>query len=85
MKKMPERQCAACRLKKPKKELLRVVRTPEGLVVPDETGKVAGRGVYICRDPECFKKAVKTNAVGRALECPVPDEVIVRIGEMIEK
>ncbi len=75
-KKQPERQCAACRAKKLKKDLLRVVRKADGSVVYDPVGKVSGRGVYICKDPECFKKAIKAKVLSRALECEIPDEVI---------
>lgn len=68
MKKIPMRMCAACRTKKPKKELVRVVRTPEGEVLVDETGRKNGRGAYLCRDKECLKKALKIRALERALE-----------------
>ena len=74
-KKIPERQCLGCNEHKPKKELLRVVRTPEGEIVLDFTGKKSGRGAYICRDVACLKKARKSRRIDRALEVNVPDEV----------
>ncbi|MBR5114631.1 MAG: YlxR family protein [Oscillospiraceae bacterium] len=74
-KKIPMRQCAGCREMKPKRELIRVVRSPEGAISLDATGKSSGRGVYICRSAECLKKARKSNALSRSLETPIPDEV----------
>ena len=74
MKKVPMRMCVACRQMQPKRELLRVVRTPEGEVVIDATGRRNGRGAYLCRNVECFRKAVKTRALERALEHPLPPE-----------
>lgn len=72
--KIPVRQCAACRGRFEKRELLRIVRTPDGRIVPDEKGKTPGRGVYICRKEECLNKALKQNALSRALEAPVPPD-----------
>ena len=69
------RTCAVCRQSKPKAELLRVVRTPEGNVLADKTGKVSGRGTYICSDINCLKQSVKTKALARALETEISDEV----------
>ena len=74
MKKVPMRMCVACREMKPKKELIRVVRTPEGEIVADETGRKNGRGAYLCRAEACFNKAVKTRALERALEHPLSEE-----------
>ncbi|MBE6994386.1 MAG: YlxR family protein [Ruminococcaceae bacterium] len=73
-KKIPMRQCVACREKKEKFALARVVRTPDGRVLYDARGKVSGRGAYICRDLKCLEKAVKSRALARALECEIPDE-----------
>ena len=73
-KKIPERMCVACREKKPKKEMIRVVRTAEGTLAIDETGKAPGRGAYICPTLECLERARKTNAIGRAIECSVSEE-----------
>ena len=74
-KKIPMRQCAGCREMKPKRELIRVVRSPEGEISLDETGKSSGRGVYLCRSAECLKKARKSNSLSRSLDTPIPDEV----------
>ena len=75
VKKIPQRQCVGCRTMKDKKALLRVVRTPEGTVVLDRTGKLSGRGAYICPDGECLKKARKARALERAFSAEVPGEV----------
>jgi predicted RNA-binding protein YlxR (DUF448 family) len=62
----------ACRTSREKRELLRVVRTPDGTVRGDETGRVAGRGAYVCRDRDCIANAIQRGALSRALETPVP-------------
>jgi predicted RNA-binding protein YlxR (DUF448 family) len=74
-KKIPVRQCVACRAHKEKPELARVVRTPDGTVVYDPRGKVSGRGAYICRDVKCLEKAIKSRALSRALEAPIDESV----------
>ena len=74
-KKIPMRQCAGCREMKPKRELVRVVRSPEGAISLDTTGKSSGRGVYLCRSAECLKKARKSNSLARSLDTPIPDKV----------
>ena len=74
-KKIPMRMCVGCRQMKPKKELLRVVRSPEGEVSLDPTGKKPGRGAYVCYSVECLKKARKSRALERALEISIPAEV----------
>ena len=78
-KKIPQRQCMGCRERKGKKELLRVVRTPEGAVCLDFSGKLNGRGSYLCPDPECLKKARKAKSLERSLEVPIPEEVYDRL------
>ena len=75
IKKIPMRQCLGCNERKPKKELLRVVRSPEGEISLDFTGKKSGRGAYICRDVKCLKKAAKSHRMDKNLECTIPDEV----------
>lgn len=75
MKKIPMRQCLGCREKFPKRELIRVVRSPEGILSLDEKGKAPGRGAYLCGKAECLKKIQKTRALQRALEVTVPDEL----------
>ena len=74
-KKIPLRQCLGCREMKPKKELLRVVRSPEGTVCLDLRGKASGRGAYVCPNAECLKRAIKTKALARAFETEIPQEV----------
>lgn len=84
-KKIPVRMCAGCAQHKPKKELVRVVRTPEGAVELDLTGKKSGRGAYVCPDPACLKKARKARRIERALECEIPDEIYERIEREMEE
>ena len=73
MKKIPMRMCVACREMRAKKDLMRVVRTADGELKPDVTGKLSGRGAYLCRDAACIRKAIKTRALERALEAPMSD------------
>ena len=84
-KKISMRQCLGCREMKPKRELLRVVRSPEGEVAFDARGKLPGRGAYVCPNPDCFKKAVKTRALDRALEVKIPEEVMERLASQLEE
>ena len=84
-KKTPMRQCAACREKKEKYALARVVRTPSGEVLYDAKGKVSGRGAYICKDRKCLEKAVKSRALARALECDIPDEAFAELRRQFEQ
>lgn len=72
MKKQPERICAVCRMSKSKQELLRLVRDAEGNVSLDLTGKKAGRGAYLCHDPECLKQAKKRRSLERSLKAKIP-------------
>jgi len=78
-KTIPIRQCIGCRTQKPKTELIRVVRSPEGDVTLDFRGKSPGRGAYLCRDPQCLKKAMRSRALERALSVSVPQEVYERL------
>ena len=73
-RKVPMRMCVGCREMKPKKELLRVVRSPEGTVSIDTTGRKPGRGAYVCRSAECLKRAIKQKQLERAFECPLGEE-----------
>ena len=84
-KKIPMRQCIGCRAQKPKRELIRVVRSPEGAITLDFKGKANGRGAYLCQDPACLKKAVKAKALSRALDCEIPQAVYDALGEQMEK
>ena len=74
-KKIPMRQCVGCREMKPKRELLRVVRSPEGEIALDFRGRNPGRGAYVCPDAACLARAKKSRALERAFGIPVPDEV----------
>lgn len=76
MKKIPMRQCVGCREMKEKRELIRVVRSPEGIVSLDPTGKKSGRGAYVCKSADCLKKAIKTRALERAFMAPVGAELV---------
>ena len=83
-KKIPMRQCLGCREMKPKKELIRVVRSPEGEISLDFRGKANGRGAYVCPNAECLKKAEKARALERAFSAPVPPEVYERLHREME-
>ena len=74
-KKIPMRQCLGCREMKPKKELTRVVRAPDGTVSIDFRGKAPGRGAYVCPCTECLKKALKSRALDRSLDVTIPQEI----------
>ena len=78
-RKIPQRQCLGCNQHKPKLELLRVVRDPEGNVSLDFTGKSSGRGAYICKSLKCLQKARKSQRIEKNLECAIPDEVYDRM------
>ena len=83
-KKIPVRQCLGCREAKPKKELIRVVRSPEGQISLDFKGKASGRGAYICHDPQCLKKAIKSKALERAFSAQIPPEIYDKLNEQME-
>ncbi|HAH79513.1 MAG TPA: DUF448 domain-containing protein [Ruminococcaceae bacterium] len=80
-KRVPLRMCAGCGQRKPKKELVRVVRSPEGEISLDLTGRKPGRGAYLCRDAACLKAARKARRLERAFSCKIPDEVYDRLEE----
>ena len=84
-KKIPLRQCLGCREMKPKKELIRVVRSPEGEITLDFKGRANGRGAYLCPDPGCLKKAIKARALERAFSAQVPAEVYESLSEQMER
>lgn len=85
-KKIPMRQCLGCREMKPKKELIRVVRSPDGVISLDFKGKSPGRGAYVCHSADCLKKAIKSRALDRALEAAIPPEVVAALqGQMEEE
>ena len=74
-KKIPMRQCLGCREMKPKRELVRVVRSPQGELSVDLRGKAPGRGAYVCHSVECLKKALRSHALERSLETSIPQEI----------
>lgn len=83
-KKIPMRQCMGCRERKPKRELIRVVRSPEGTVSLDFYGKAPGRGAYVCPKEECLKKAIRSKALDRNLEAEVPETVLEQLRKELE-
>lgn len=83
MRKIPERRCSGCGESFPKKELLRVVREPDGTVSLDFTGKKSGRGAYVCKKLACFKKARKANRFASSLEIQIPEELLNALEEEI--
>lgn len=83
-KKIPMRQCLGCREMKPKRELIRVVRSPEGEISLDFKGKASGRGAYVCPNPACLKKAVKARALERAFSAQIPPDVYEKLNEEME-
>ena len=85
VKKIPLRTCVVTREKLPKKDLLRIVRTPEGVVVADESGKINGRGAYIKKDVSVLEQAKKKKILERHLECTIEESVYEDIREKIEK
>ena len=74
-KKIPLRMCLGCNEMKPKKELIRVVKSPEGEISLDFTGKKSGRGAYICRSTECLNKARKARRIEKAFSCRIDDDI----------
>ena len=83
-KKIPQRQCMGCRERREKRAMIRVVRTPEGEVTLDFSGKKNGRGAYLCPDPECLKKAIRAKSLDRSLETAIPQEVYDRLEKEME-
>ena len=82
-KKIPMRMCVACREMRPKKELIRIVRTPEGGVTLDRTGRANGRGAYLCDSVDCLSRAVKTRALERALETRIDESIFDSLREAL--
>ena len=83
-KKIPQRQCMGCRERKNKRDMIRVVRQTDGNVSLDFSGKLNGRGAYVCPDPECLKKCRKTRSLDRCLEVTIPEEVYDRLTREME-
>jgi predicted RNA-binding protein YlxR (DUF448 family) len=84
-RKIPQRMCVGCRQMKDKKELIRIVRTPEGSIEIDSTGKRSGRGAYLCSNPECFNQALKKKGLQKALEKEIEESIISEIMERINQ
>ena len=84
-KKIPHRQCMGCRERKEKREMIRVVRSPEGSVSLDFRGKAPGRGAYICPDMGCLRKAIRSKALDRSLEVTIPEEIYARLEQEMEE
>ena len=84
IRKIPMRTCVVTREKLPKGELIRVVRTPEGEVIIDETGKANGRGAYLKKDKEVFLKAKKNKILNRQLEVEIPDKVFDDLNDLLD-
>lgn len=74
-RKVPQRQCIGCEEMKNKKELIRVIKTPEDHIIIDTTGKKNGRGAYICNSIDCFEKAIKNKGLERSLKSKIPEEI----------
>ncbi len=83
-KKIPMRQCTGCREMKPKRELIRVVRSPENVISLDFKGKAQGRGAYVCHSQECLKRAIKSKALEKSLEVSIPEEIYLQLKEQME-
>ena len=83
-KKIPQRQCMGCRERREKRQLIRVVRKTDGEVSLDFGGKMNGRGAYLCPNPECLKKAIRSKALDRSLEVTIPQEVYDRLAKEME-
>lgn len=78
-KKVPLRKCLGCMCSFPKKDLVRVLKTPEGAVIIDLSGKKSGRGAYICKNSQCLKKALKAKRIQSNLEIEIPEEIITEL------
>ena len=76
VRRVPERTCVACGRVRPKRELVRIVRTPNGEIKVDLTGKVSGRGAYVCPEPPCAERGVREGRLQHALETPVPEMLV---------
>lgn len=82
-KKIPMRTCIGCGAVRPKKELIRIVMTPEGEIIPDRTGRANGRGAYLCDDPVCLQRAIKRKALNRAFRTQVPEDAVVQFTDQL--
>ena len=83
-RKIPMRQCLGCNEHKPKIELIRILRTPDGEITLDTTGKKSGRGAYICKSISCLNKAKKASRIERSLECSIPEDIYAKLEEELK-
>lgn len=83
VRKIPMRMCVGCRERRDKRELVRIVRTPEGIVVVDPTGKKSGRGAYICPSLTCLEKVIKNKGLEKALEVTIGQDVVEELREQL--
>jgi len=84
MKKIPERKCLGCNISKPKKELIRIVKSPNGEISLDTTGKKPGRGAYICPKSTCLQKLKKSARLNRTFDTLIPDEIYTELEERLK-
>lgn len=86
MKKMPQRTCMGCNIKKDKKDFIRIVKSKDNEISIDKTGKMQGRGAYLCNNIECLEKAIKTKRIDRIFEIKIDNEIYERLrGVMLDK
>lgn len=83
-KKLPTRRCTGCGEHFPKNVLVRILRTPNGDIVLDKTGKLSGRGAYICKSISCLNKAKKASRIERSLECSIPEDIYAKLEEELK-
>ena len=83
-KRIPLRQCIGCRTMMPKSEIIRVSKSPEGVISLDTSGKNPGRGAYICKNTQCLKRVIKSNALNRAFKTQIPECIINQLQEQLE-
>lgn len=84
VRKVPMRQCTGCQEMKNKKEMIRVLKTSEGEILLDATGKKNGRGAYLCRSMDCLEKAIRSRGLERSLKVKIPDEVYETLKEELK-
>ena len=84
-KKLPVRKCTGCGERLVKNSLVRVVKMPTGDIVLDKTGKISGRGAYICKNADCLKKARKSSRLERSLSAEIPEEIYLKLEEELIK
>lgn len=84
-RKIPVRTCVSCRSSSAKRELIRIVKTTDGEIVIDQTGKMPGRGAYLCGAKECLALALKANKLNRALKCDIPEHIKENLQDIVVK